>query len=85
MVMHSRAAHALGPQSLEIPLQSLLLAIVGHVNDHPLVDVVNDRHVLMPLLEGRLVHADLPRRLLLAPCQPSLDGSRLDPRDLVPR
>jgi hypothetical protein len=51
------------PQALEIGFQSLLLAIVGHVNDHLRVDVVNNCHVLVPLLEGRLVHADLRRRL----------------------
>ena len=52
-----------GPQTLEIGLQNLLLAVVGHVNHDFRVDVVNHRHVLVPLLERGLIHTDLGRRL----------------------
>jgi len=82
-VLESRAA--LRPEILEVALQNLLAAVVGHMQDNPLVEIIDDSDVLVALLKRRFVHANRSRRPPHSPSQPPPHGTRLDPRYLIPR
>jgi len=66
------------------PVQALLLAAFGEIEDAAPVQIRDDGEVAMPLGDRFLVHAEMRDDLVLSAGEPTGDGSRLDPPRLIP-
>jgi len=84
--------HRYRPQRLQVLdgrspvefLNGILVATVEDLEDALSITVVDDRHVLVALLEGGLVNTDVAKRLRLSPSQTSGHGALHHPIDLIP-
>src|SRR5207244_3209493 len=65
-------------------VQTLLFAVFGNIQHPPARQVVDHRHVLVPLTEGLLIHSQMTDGVGLPALQSALHGSLQDAVDLVP-